>query len=105
MGSRRGARKLGKRADRFVLCLLSALLSQVAGSGGVAAEEFHTPSISAMRVEWRAALDQFRTEVNVQSAAASTFSFAIQQRFAASRSEEHTSDLQSLRHRVYRLLL
>ncbi len=37
-----------------------------------------------MRVEWRAALDQFRTEVSGQPAAVSTFSFAIQQRFAAS---------------------
>src|SRR5262249_45497740 len=40
--------------------------------------------ISAMRVEWRAALDQFRTEVSGQPAATSTFSFPIQQRFAAS---------------------
>ena len=56
----------------------------MAGSGLVAADEFHTASISAMRVEWRAALDQFRTEVSGQPAAASTFSFAIQQRYAAS---------------------
>jgi len=56
----------------------------MAGCGLVAADEFHTPSISAMRVEWRAALDQFRTEVSGQPAAAATFSFAIQQRFAAS---------------------
>ena len=56
----------------------------LAGSNLVAADEFHTPSISAMRVEWRAALNQFHTEVSGQPAAASTFSFAIQQRFAAS---------------------
>lgn len=37
-----------------------------------------------MRVEWRAALDQFRTEVSSQPAAASAFTFAIQQRYAAS---------------------
>jgi murein DD-endopeptidase MepM/ murein hydrolase activator NlpD len=75
---------LGKQADRSVLRLLAAFLLQVAGSGLVAADEFHSPSISAMRVEWRAALDQFRTEVNGQPTAAATFSFAIQQRFAAS---------------------
>ncbi|MBI5319434.1 M23 family peptidase [Bradyrhizobium sp.] len=75
---------MGKRADRFVLRLLAAFLVQLAGSGLVAADEFHTPSISAMRVEWRAALDQFRTEVSGRPAATSTFSFAIQQRFAAS---------------------
>ena len=75
---------MGKRADRFVLRLLAASALQLAGTGLVAASEFHTPSISAMRVEWRAALDQFRTEVSGQPAAASTFSFAIQRRFAAS---------------------
>lgn len=74
---------MGKRADRFVLCLLAASLVPLAGSGFAAADEFHTPSISAMRVEWRAALDQFRTEVSGQPAA-STFSFAIQQRVPAS---------------------
>ena len=37
-----------------------------------------------MRVEWRAALDQFRTEVSGEPAANATFSFAIQQRFPAS---------------------
>jgi murein DD-endopeptidase MepM/ murein hydrolase activator NlpD len=75
---------LGTKAERFVLCLLAASISQVAGTGRVVADEFHTPSVSAMRVEWRAALDQFRTEVSSQAAAASTFSFAIQRRFAGS---------------------
>ena len=56
---------------------------QLAACGLAAADEFRTPSISAMRVEWRAALDQFRTEVSGQPAAAFTFSFPIQQRFAA----------------------
>jgi hypothetical protein len=63
--------------------LLAAFLSQVAGPDGATADEFRTPSISAMRVEWRAALDQFRTEVSGQPAGAYTFSFPIQQRFAA----------------------
>ena len=75
---------MGKRANRSVLRLLAAFVLQLAGSGLVAAGEFHTPSVSALRVEWRAALDQFRTEVSGQPAAASTFSFAIQQRFPAS---------------------
>jgi murein DD-endopeptidase MepM/ murein hydrolase activator NlpD len=75
---------LEKWAERFVLCLLAAFLAQVAGSGGAAADEFHSPSISAMRVEWRAALDQLRTEVSGKPTAASNFAFPIQQRFAAS---------------------
>jgi murein DD-endopeptidase MepM/ murein hydrolase activator NlpD len=63
--------------------LLAAFLAQVAGNAAVAAEEFRSPSISAVRVEWRAALDQFRTEVSGKPAATSTFTFPIQQRFAA----------------------
>ena len=49
------------------LCLLSA------GLAGAAAEEFRTPSISAVRVEWRAVLDQFRTEIDTRPAIASRF--------------------------------
>ncbi|MFO1111080.1 MAG: M23 family peptidase [Bradyrhizobium sp.] len=75
---------MGKKADRSVLRLLAAFLLQVAGTSLVSADEFHTPSIAALRVEWRAALDQFRTEVSGQPAAAFTFSFPIQRRFAAS---------------------
>jgi hypothetical protein len=64
--------------------LAAAFVMQMACSSLVAADGFHTSSISAMRVEWRAALDQFRTEVSGQPAGAFTFSFPIQQRFAAS---------------------
>jgi hypothetical protein len=71
---------LEKWAERFVLCLLVASLSQAAGSGDAAADEFHSPSISAMRVEWRAALDQLRQEINTKPAVASSFSFATQRR-------------------------
>lgn len=49
-----------------------------------AADEFRTPSISAMRVEWRAALDQLRQEINTQPAVTSSFSFASQRRVPAS---------------------
>ncbi|MGQ0685690.1 M23 family peptidase [Bradyrhizobium sp.] len=75
---------MGKRADRFVLRLLAVFLLQLAGGGLAAADQFHTPSVSAMRVEWRTALDQLRTEVSRQPVAASTLSFAIQQRYAVS---------------------
>lgn len=75
---------MGKRADRFILRLLAVILLQLAGSGLAAADQFHTPSVSAVRVEWRTALDQLRTEVSGQPAAASALSFAIQQRYAVS---------------------
>jgi murein DD-endopeptidase MepM/ murein hydrolase activator NlpD len=61
-----------------VLCLLSTDLA------GAAAEPFRTPSISAVRVEWRAALDQLRTEIAPRPAIASRFSFALQRRVPAS---------------------
>ena len=61
-----------------VLCLLAA------GLAGAAAEEFRTPSISAVRVEWRAVVDQFRTEIGTRQAIASRFTFAGQRRVPAS---------------------
>ena len=57
-----------------VLCLLPAGLTTAA------AEEFRTPSISAMRVEWRAVLDQLRTEIAPRPAVASRFTCAPQRR-------------------------
>jgi hypothetical protein len=50
------------------LCLLPAELT-------AAADEFRTPSITAVRVEWRAVLDQLRTEIATQPAIASRFTF------------------------------
>ena len=45
---------------------LAALCLLAAGVAGAAAEEFRTPSITAVRVEWRAVLDQLRTEIATQ---------------------------------------
>ncbi|HKS18781.1 MAG TPA: M23 family metallopeptidase [Bradyrhizobium sp.] len=74
---------LGKRVDRFVSFLLAASLLQMAGPTGVFAEEFRTPSISTVRVEWRAALDQFRSEIGSRPAVGSAFTFASQRRVPA----------------------
>src|SRR5512132_298692 len=60
-----------------VLCLLAA------GLTGGAAEEFRTPSITAVRVEWRAGVDQLRTEIGTRPAIASRFTFAGQRRVPA----------------------
>ena len=49
-----------------------------------AADEFRTPAISAVRVEWRAALDQLRSEINALPAVASAFTFSGQRRLPAS---------------------
>jgi hypothetical protein len=63
-----------------VLAYLSLLL---AGSAVVGAAEFRAPSVSAIRVDWRAALDQVRSELSVEPAVASSFTFSPQRRFAA----------------------
>ena len=60
-----------------VLCLLAA------GLTAAAAEEFRTPSITAVRVEWRAVVDQLRTEIGTRPAIASRFTFAGQRRVPA----------------------
>ena len=60
-----------------VVCLLSAALP-------ASAEQFRTPSISAVRVDWRAVLDQLRSEIAPRPAIAARFSFAPQRRVPAS---------------------
>jgi hypothetical protein len=55
----------------------------IAGTAVVSADEFRTPSVSAVRVEWRAVLDQFRSEINTQPAVATAFTFSGQRRLPA----------------------
>ncbi len=75
---------MNTRAVRFVICWLAAFTVPLAAAVSASADEFRTPSISAMRVEWRAALDQLRQEINTKPAVASSFSFATQRRVPAS---------------------
>jgi hypothetical protein len=49
----------------------------------LAADEFRTASSSIVRVEWRAALDQLRSEINAQPAVASGFTFSGRRRLPA----------------------
>ncbi|KRR07754.1 peptidoglycan DD-metalloendopeptidase family protein [Bradyrhizobium valentinum] len=62
---------------------LAAPCLLLAGVTGAAADEFRTPSISAVRVEWRAVVDQLRTEIGTRPAIASRFMFAGQRRVPA----------------------
>jgi hypothetical protein len=64
----------------FVTRLLASLLLCVAGSARLAADEFRTPAISSVRVEWRAVLDALRSEINTQPAVAPAFTFSGQRR-------------------------
>jgi murein DD-endopeptidase MepM/ murein hydrolase activator NlpD len=47
-----------------------------AGVASLSAQEFQTPSVTANRVEWRAVIDQFRSELDAAPVAASNFAFA-----------------------------
>jgi murein DD-endopeptidase MepM/ murein hydrolase activator NlpD len=60
--------------------LLACLLAVVAGNAGLAADEFRTPAISSMRVEWRAVLDALRSEIGTQPSVASAFTFSGRRR-------------------------
>ncbi len=62
---------------------LAAFCLLVAGLIGASAEELRTPSISAVRVEWRAVLDQLRAEINTRPEIASAFTFSGQRRVPA----------------------
>ncbi len=68
-----GGETVGRKSFRFV-SLLPALLSLLVASP-LAADEFRTPSLTALRVDWRAALDQLRSELGSRPAVASDFVF------------------------------
>jgi hypothetical protein len=57
---------------RFVALLLASLAVLAAP---VAADEIRSPSLTALRVDWRAALDQLRTEINSRPQIAGDFIF------------------------------
>ena len=63
--------------------MLASSFLLVAGTPLLIADEFRTPAISAVHVEWRAALDQLRSEIGTQPAVASDFTFLGQRRLPA----------------------
>jgi hypothetical protein len=69
---------------RLVASTLTSLLLLIGGRSVLLADEFKTPVISAVHVEWRAVLDQLRSEINAQPALASAFTFSGQRRVPAS---------------------
>ena len=72
------------KAVGLVLRLLVATALAPAGAAPVSAQTFQTPSISAVRVEWRAVIDQLRSELDAAPAAASNFAFASRRHVSAS---------------------
>jgi hypothetical protein len=76
LGASAGGDALGTGAERFFARLLASFPLLV-GSGAIGvAQEFKTPAVSAVRVEWRAAVDQFRSEIASRPAVAPGFAFA-----------------------------
>jgi hypothetical protein len=71
-------------AGRFVAHLPFAFLLLVAGTHSLAADEFRSPTVSVVRVDWRTALDQLRTEIGTQPSVAPAFAFAGRYRLASS---------------------
>lgn len=65
---------MGRKTFRFVSLLLASLSLLTAPP--LAADEFRSPSLSALRVDWRAALGQLRTEINSRPRIAGDFIFA-----------------------------
>jgi hypothetical protein len=65
---------VGRTGFRFV-SLVPALLSLLT-TGPLAADEFRSPSLTALRADWRAALDQVRAEINSHPQIAGDFIFA-----------------------------
>jgi murein DD-endopeptidase MepM/ murein hydrolase activator NlpD len=74
---------LSGRPVALVRHLLAVFLFFAAGSLAVSADEFRTPSISVVHVDWRAALDQLRAEISASPEIAGDFTFAGQRRLPA----------------------
>ena len=62
------------KSFRFVSLLLASL--SLFSATPLAADEIRSPSLTALRVDWRAALDQLRTEISSRPAIAGDFIFA-----------------------------
>ena len=69
---------------RRIATLKLAFLTLLVGSSLLYADEFKTPPISVLRVDWHAALDQLRSEIAIQPAVASDFTFSGQRRLPES---------------------
>jgi hypothetical protein len=61
----------------------ASLVLLLAGMSGLLADEFRTPAIAVVHVEWRAVLDQFWSEIQSQPEIASAFTFSGQRRVPA----------------------
>jgi hypothetical protein len=61
-----------------------AFVLLVGGCNALAADEFRSPAISVARADWRAALDQLRSEIATEPSVVPAFTFASRRRLGAS---------------------
>jgi len=73
---------LGTKAVGFVVSSLAGLLLLLADTLSLTADEFRTAAVSYVRVEWRAALNQLRSEIGTQPAIVPDFTFTGRRRLA-----------------------
>ncbi len=78
-----GGVRVKSGAGRFFARLLLAVCSLGAGASALAADEFKSPPISFVRVDWRAALDQLRVEIGTHPSVVPAFTFVGRHRLAA----------------------
>jgi Peptidase family M23 len=71
------------KAAWFVPRLLASFFLILAGTAAPTADEFHTPAVTAVRVEWHGVLDQLRSEIGSQPAVAPAFTFSGPRRLPA----------------------
>jgi murein DD-endopeptidase MepM/ murein hydrolase activator NlpD len=74
---------LSGRVVGFIGRSLTVVLLLAAGALTVSADEFHTPAITVAHVDWRAALDELRSEINAAPDIAADFTFTGQRRLPA----------------------
>ena len=80
---------LGGRLRTKIVCrpflrhASASLLLLLAGASDLFADEFRTPAIAVVHVEWRAVLDQLRSEIQSQPEIASAFTLSGQRRVPA----------------------
>ncbi|MDO8931002.1 MAG: peptidoglycan DD-metalloendopeptidase family protein [Rhodocyclaceae bacterium] len=74
---------MATKAVRFVAHWLASFVLLLAGTAVPVADEIRTPAVSAVRVDWRAALDRLRTEINARPAVIPSLTFSGHRRLPA----------------------
>ena len=82
-GGRLRTKTVCRSLPRFAIVALTFVPLLLAGNAS-RADQFRTPAISAVRVDWRAALDQLRSEINTHPAVAPAFTLTRRYRLPAS---------------------